>query len=133
MPPEYAHFKPEEVVGLDPEFVTKLDWATSATAKLSATGQRIPFVITSGLRTLEKNQSVIGAVADSAHLTGKAVDLRVDNSHEVWVIVAALTEAGINRIGIYVDKEWRPIHIHCDVDPDKVQQVIFIKQEVSNV
>ena len=129
MPPEYVHFKPEEVIGLDPEFVAKLDMATAKTAELNPTGQRIPFVITSGLRSFSSNQSTIGAVADSSHLSGKAADLRVDNSHEVWLIVAALIDVGITRIGIYVDKSWLPIHIHCDVDHDKVQQVIFIKQE----
>ncbi len=129
MPPEFVYFKPEEVLGLDTEFVSQLDRATAETAKLNPTGQRIPFIITSGLRTLEINQSLPGAVGDSSHLSGKAVDLRVDNSHEVWLIVAALIDVGITRIGIYVDKEWIPIHIHCDVDQEKVQQVIFIKQE----
>lgn len=129
MPPEYRFFKPEEVVGLDADFVAKLDLATAKTEQISREKRRIPFVITSGLRTPEKNQSVIGAVPDSAHLTGHAVDLKVENSHEVWVMVAALRDAGIFRIGIYVDKDWQPIHLHCDDDPEKVDQVIFVKQE----
>lgn len=129
MPPEYKYFTPEEVAGLDPDLVAKLDLATAKTEDISLEKRRIPFVITSGLRSSEKNQSVIGAVPDSAHLTGHAVDLRVENSHEVWVMVAALKEVGINRIGIYVDKSWQPIHLHCDNDPDKVPQVTFIKAE----
>ncbi len=129
MPPEFKYFTQEEVVGLDPEFVSKLDIATARTADISVEKRRVPFVITSGFRSPDQNQSVIGSVADSSHLTGHAVDLKVVNSHEVWVMVAALTEAGINRIGVYVNKEWQPIHIHCDDDSGKVSQVIFIKSE----
>lgn len=131
MPPEYKYFTPEEVVGLDPELVAKLDMATAKTIELNPDHQRTPFIITSGFRTPEKNQSVIGAVPDSSHCKGLGVDLRVENSHEVWLIVAALTAVGINRIGIYVNKDWQPIHIHADVDPEKVAQVIFIKQEMN--
>ncbi len=128
MPPEYTYFKPEEVVGLDPEYVSKLDLATAKTAELND-GRRIPFVITSGFRTLEKNESVIGAVPDSSHLKGLATDLRVENDHEVWLIVAALTSVGITRIGIYVNADNVPTHIHNDIDPEKVPQVIWIKRE----
>ncbi len=129
MPPVYRHFKPEEVVGLDPEFCSKLDLATEKTIALSEEHRRVPFVITSGFRSPEKNLSVIGAVPDSAHLKGLAVDLRIESSHEVWVMVAALTSVGINRIGVYVNKDWQPIHLHCDVDPEKVSQVLFVKSE----
>lgn len=119
----YAYFTDEEVIGLNEEFCAKLDMARKVAG--------IPFQITSGLRTLASNQSVIGAVPDSAHLRGLAVDLRVENSHEVWKIIDGLTSAGINRIGIYVNKDWAPTHIHCDVDPNKIQEVIFIKQEAN--
>lgn len=129
MPPEYKYFTLEEVVNLDPDLVAKLDLATAKTADLSIEKRRIPFIITSGFRTPDKNQSVIGAVPDSSHLTGKAVDLLITNSHEVWVIIAALTAVGINRVGIYVNKEWQPVHLHCDIDSDKVEQCVFIKPE----
>lgn len=129
MPPEFHYFKPEEVEGLNEEFIAKLDMATAKTAEISLEKRRVPFVISSGFRTPEKNQSVIGAVADSSHLTGLAVDLLVNNSHDVWVMVAALREAGIHRVGVYLDQFFNPVHIHCDVDPDKVAQVLFIKQE----
>lgn len=127
--PMPKYFKPEEVEGLNEQFVAKLDAATARTIDISLEKQRIPFVITSGLRTPEANQSLGGAVSDSAHLTGHAVDLAVATSHDVWIIVAALRDAGINRIGVYVNKEWQPTHIHCDDDPDKVPQVLFIKGE----
>lgn len=121
MPPKYKYFSSEEVEGLNAEFVAKLDMARQAAG--------IPFVITSGLRTPEKNQSVIGAVPDSAHLKGLAVDMRVQNSHEVSLIIDAAKLVGITRRGIYVNKEFQPIHVHLDVDPEKVQDVVFIKQE----
>lgn len=131
MPPNarYAHFADAEVEGLDPELVTKLDAATARTEEITFEKRRIPFIITSGFRPPEKNQSVIGAVADSSHLTGKGADLKVETSHDVFVMVAALIWAGINRIGVYVNKDWQPIHIHCDIDLDKVPQVLFIRQE----
>lgn len=129
MPPEYTHFKHEEVVGLDAEYVSKLDLATAKTAEINPSGQRIPFIIASGFRTPEKNQSIVGAVPDSSHLKGLATDLVVENDHEVWLIVAALTAVGIKRIGIYVDADNVPTHIHNDADPDKVLEVIWIKRE----
>jgi hypothetical protein len=129
MPPEYTYFKPEEVVGLDPEYVSKLDLATAKTAELDVEKKRVPFIIASGFRTPEKNESIIGAVPDSSHLKGLATDLVVSNDHEVWLIVAALRAVGITRIGIYVDANNVPTHVHNDVDPDKVPQVIWIKRE----
>lgn len=121
MPPSYRYFKPEEVEGLNEEFVAKLDQARHIAG--------IPFVITSGFRSPEKNQSVVGAVPDSAHTKGLAVDLRVDNSHEVSLIFDACKQVGITRRGVYVDKDFVPVHVHVDVDPDKVDNVIFVKPE----
>lgn len=121
MPPKYRYFTPEEVEGLNEEFVAKLDQARHLAG--------IPFVITSGLRTLEKNQSVVGAVPNSSHLKGLAVDLRVSSSHEVALICDAAKAVGITRRGIYVDRDMVPRHIHLDIDPEKVGQVVFIKIE----
>lgn len=121
MPPEYKYFTQEEVVGLDPEFVAKLDQARHIAG--------FPFVITSGFRTPEKNQSVIGAVPDSSHLKGLAVDLRVENDHEVSLIVDACKTVGITRRGLYSDADNKPTHVHVDLDPDKVTEVIWLKRE----
>lgn len=117
----YKHFTDREVDGLDPTFIEKLDKARDIAG--------IPFVITSGYRTPEKNQSVIGAVPDSSHLKGLAVDLRVTSSREAALVIDAAKSAGIDRRGIYVDSYWNPRHIHIDVDPDKINDVLFIKLE----
>ncbi len=121
MPPEHKYFTAEEVVGLDQEFVTKLDKARDIAG--------FPFVITSGFRTPEKNQSIIGSVPDSSHLKGLAVDLAVANDHEVSLIVDAAKAVGITRRGIYINSDGVPTHVHIDIDPDKVSEVIWIKGE----
>ena len=116
-----TYFTPQEVEGLQDGFIQKLEKAREIAD--------IPFVITSGFRTPEKNQSVIGAVPDSAHCKGLAVDLKVDSSRQAALIVDACKAAGIDRRGIYVNSDWNPIHIHVDVDPDKISNVLFIKKE----
>jgi len=115
------YFSDDEVRGLDHGFIQKLDKAREIAG--------IPFIITSGLRSPEKNQSVIGSVPDSAHLKGLAVDLRVTSSRDAALIVDAAKAAGIDRRGIYVDSYWNPRHIHLDVDPDKINEVLFVKLE----
>ena len=121
MPPQYRYFKPEEVDGLNEEFCAMLDQARHIAG--------IPFKITSGLRSLASNQSIIGASPDSSHLQGLAVDLLVENSHEVYLIIKASIAVGINRFGVYVNSDNVPTHIHLDVATDRVPDVIWIKRE----
>lgn len=122
-PQKFAYFRNSEVVGLDEEFVRKADLARKFAG--------IPFINTSGLRTLEENQRTPGAAQNSAHLTGHAMDLLVGNSHEVYLIIAACLTVGITRFGIYVDAEGNPTHVHIDDAKDDlhVQEVIWIKRE----
>lgn len=129
MPPKWNYFTLQEVEGLNDEYVAKLDLARGRTIELDPQKNGVPFIITSGFRSPEKNQSVIGAVPESAHTKGLATDLKVDSSFQVALVVEALLSVGINRIGIYVNKEWQPVHIHNDMDPDKPPHVIFIRQE----
>lgn len=123
MPPEYKYFTATEVEGLNEEFVAKLDQARHLAG--------FPFVITSGFRTPEKNQSILGsgAVSDSSHLEGLAVDLAVENDHEVYLILFAAMKQGISRFGIYINADGKPSHIHLDAATDRVSEVIWIKGE----
>jgi len=108
---KWAYFEESEVSDLDVELVAKLDMARSKAG--------VPFVITSGRRTPEQNERVLGVDA-SAHITGKAVDLRCHDSSVRYKMVKALLDAGFNRVGIY-DK-----HLHVDIDDSKDQNVIWI-------
>lgn len=109
---KWTYFNDSEVGGLKDEFIAKLDKARGLAG--------IPFIITSGFRSLEANQSIAGSVEDSSHLSGLAVDLRVSESPARFTIVKALIEVGFTRIGIY-DK-----HVHVDADPTKPQNVIWV-------
>ncbi len=129
MPPEWKYFKPEEVEGLNEEYVAKLDMARAKTIALDPAGKGVPFIITSGFRSSEKNQSVIGSVPDSAHIKGLATDLQASNGHEAFLIIAALISVGINRFGIYINSKGQITHIHNDSDPEKVPETIWIKGE----
>jgi hypothetical protein len=104
------YFKDSEVVGLDKTLVSMLDVARGLAG--------IPFIITSGLRTIEENKKS-GGVENSAHLKGLAVDLRCKNSTERFLIVKSLLKTGFKRIEIGLD------HIHTDIDESKPQEVIF--------
>lgn len=79
----------------------------------------IPFVVTSGCRNPEYNAK-IGGKSNSAHLAGYAADISCIASHERFIMVRALLEAGFVRIEI--GSNW----IHADVDPTKPQEVIFL-------
>lgn len=107
----WKHFKDEEVVGLQNALVERLDLAREYAG--------IPFRITSGYREPEKNLSV-GGVADSAHMKGLASDIACDNSHDRFIMVKALIAARFTRIVIY------PNHLHVDIDPNKVPEVLSI-------
>lgn len=79
----------------------------------------VPFKITSGYRTPKHNKK-IGGVPQSSHLKGLAVDISCSYSTDRFKIVNALLDAGINRIGI------AKTFIHCDVDCDKHENVIWV-------
>ena len=106
-----VYFTDEEIKGLDKELVAKLDTARKAAG--------IPFRITSGLRTCAANDAVLG-VEGSAHLKGLAVDLAVESGSDRFLIVKALLASGFVRIGAYTN------HVHCDLDPEKPQNVLWI-------
>ena len=106
------YFKESEIKGLDKKLIYMLDNAREIA--------QIPFIITSGRRTIEENKRV-GGVKDSAHLSGQAVDIRCPNSIYRFLILKGLLGAGFKRIGI------APQHIHADKDATKPQNVIFLE------
>lgn len=109
--PGFKYFQPHEVQGLNPKLVAMLDKAREIAG--------IPFVINSGLRSGNHNESV-GGKEDSSHLKGLAVDLRARNSTEHYLITKGLYGAGFRRIS-----RSYPTHIHTDIDSDKAQDVLF--------
>lgn len=110
---KYKYFKDSEVKGLKPEFVKLLDEARGIAG--------VPFIITSGYRTPEKNASV-GGVEDSSHTTGLAVDIRVKDGVTGGKILLALVKVGLTRFGFYKDG-----HIHVDYDNTKPNPCYWIK------
>jgi uncharacterized protein YcbK (DUF882 family) len=78
-----------------------------------------PFIITSGVRTVQHNKSVNGS-RQSSHLLGWAVDIAVPTSRKRFLMIEALLDAGFNRIGIGKD------FIHVDMDPNKESNVTWV-------
>lgn len=113
----WKYFTEEEVKGLDNEFIAKLERARHEAG--------VPFVITSARRSPGDNATV-GGVQDSAHLSGRAVDLRSHDTHTHFKIVAGAILAGINRIGVYRDSQGSPSHIHLDDSPSLPQEVMWL-------
>ena len=96
---------------MDSKFLEKLDYARHNAG--------IPFKINSGYRTQEWNMKVGGRFG-SSHKKGLAVDIGYEGSRERYLIVNSLMEVGITRFGI------AQTFIHCDVDKQKDQDVIWL-------
>lgn len=126
-----SFFTVKELHGLKDDFIQKLVAARQKTIELDPEKRGIPFRISSGYRTPDENKSIIGGIPNSAHLKGLAVDLRVYSSREAKVIVEAAFLAGITRVGYYVDIYDQPIHLHLDIDPEKVSDVLFVQRELN--
>lgn len=108
---KYKYFSDEEVKGLEDGLCLMLDKAREIAG--------FPFRITSGYRPPETN-AAIGGVQDSAHLTGKGVDLAAPvGANERERMCWALGLAGFKRIGSYNR------HYHVDVEELKPQFVMW--------
>ncbi len=77
-----------------------------------------PFIVTSGVRTIEWNREV-GGSKRSSHLLGYAVDVAVPNSRKRFLMMEALLDAGFTRFGVGED------FIHVDMDPNKPKNSIW--------
>ena len=107
---------PNSGVNMDSDFLQKLDNARQIAG--------IPFKINSGYRTQEHHNSIYKKLGKeptkSAHLIGKAADIHCTDSKSRFVIISALLDAGISRVGI------SSTFIHCDIaEKGKTQNVIW--------
>ena len=80
---------------------------------------QVPFIITSGYRTLKHNKEVGGSV-NSSHCKGFAADIAVQGSKSRCKILRGLILAGFTRIGIGNS------FIHADNDPGKPGEVTWL-------
>ena len=97
---------------MNEKFLEKLDYARHNAG--------VPFKINSGYRSKHWNNKVLKARLNSSHCKGLAADIRCVNSRDRALIIKALLDNGINRIGI------AKTFIHCDVDKQKDQDVFWL-------
>ncbi len=119
------------MAGVKDEVMVALD---SAHEVSSAAVPGVKYVITSGKRSPGGNSILIGAVADSSHLTGDAVDLLVTDDVVYFAMLLGLMKAGFKRFGFYYvagtdPDNLIPRHIHVDKDPSKPTPCIWTKRE----
>ena len=103
---------------MDEHFIAMLDICRE-TAEM-------PFVVTSGFRT-DQHQAQLKAEGypvseNSAHLLGKAADIRCRNSSERFNIVGAAIFVGFTRIGISSTSNF----VHLDSAEDKGGPFIWL-------
>jgi zinc D-Ala-D-Ala carboxypeptidase len=110
---KYKYFNESEIKGLQPKLVQMLDNARGLAG--------VPFIITSGYRTVEHNKKV-GGVDGSEHTTGLAVDLLVKDTVHGGKMLLGLVKAGFERFGFYADG-----HMHVDISDDKSSPSYWIK------
>ena len=107
--------KGKGIDNMDKEFICLLDDARGIAG--------VPFEITSGYRTPEYNKALLEqgykGSKNSSHTKGLAADIYAKDSFTRFKIVTALMIVGINRIGIGNN------FVHCDIDQDKPQQVLW--------
>lgn len=133
----YKFFNPTTdplMVGVDERVMVMADSAHEVSS------QELPgvkYVITSGLRSPGGNSVLNGAVPDSSHLAGLALDLLVPGDAEFAAMMIGLTKAGFKRFGFYYvaaqldPTSFIPRHIHIDIDATKPTPCIWTKKELN--
>lgn len=113
-----THFSKKEfacpccgLCNMDSDFVFQLEVARRIAG--------VPFKINSGHRC-EKQNAKVGGKKDSAHMTGHAADIHVQDSAHRMKILKGLTGAGFTRIGVYKG------FFHVDNDSNKPQGVSWM-------
>ena len=96
----------------DPELIRMLQTARDLYGK--------PIRITSGCRCIKHNRNV-GGTANSAHISGMAVDIATPTGAARYEIIKVLLASGFGRIGINFKKSF----IHADIDDSKPHPTIF--------
>lgn len=109
---EYKYFKQNEVYNLQHYFVTCLDVARERA--------NVPFIITSGWRSAQKNMEVEG-VSNSKHIKGEAVDLRILSGTETARMIEALLS--IPYFEVVIEKD----HIHVEWNSETFISKLFIR------
>lgn len=77
------------------------------------------WIITSGYRTVAENNSLPGAVSDSAHTTREAVDIYCVDDRKRQILLDVVRKNGINRIGL------GKTFIHIDISKTLPQNVTW--------
>lgn len=108
----YKYFKDNEIENLKNHLVINLDIARERAG--------VPFIITSGFRTVEENIKVKGN-GQSKHLTGEAVDLRILGGTQTARMIEALLS--IPFFEVVVEKD----HIHVEWNPVNKISKFFVK------
>jgi uncharacterized protein YcbK (DUF882 family) len=81
----------------------------------------VKFIITSGARCKAHNKAV-GGVESSAHVSGLAVDIAINNSWERYHILRSLCQEWTDVVRIGVARDF----IHMDIDKNKPQEVVWL-------
>ena len=78
-----------------------------------------PIRIKSGYRSVIHNKKV-GGKTNSEHLQGNAVDIRIKNSNERYVLLGLALIVGFSRIGVGRD------FLHLDISSTKPKEVVWL-------
>jgi len=82
-----------------------------------------PMIINSGYRCALYNATLPGASKTSAHMSGFAVDVKISNNRDRYLLMTAAMRTGITRFGVAYS------FLHFDAAPDKPGSVIWSYSE----